>query len=190
MRGSEARSRFPVCCGRVPLPGLRVLVVVVIAAPGQRARGGCEWVRSDGWRNTTGAGNTDYLLDNADPRAERRFDALGHLFDASTIEYLAAIWVTLGWSCWESARVVGALPNGSPVPWRRPARCSPRISTLGDCRRRLCQRLRRCVTTSCMTRSRLALMTSFMPVCCSCIFPSAKRCSTRWFARFGPAAGS
>ena len=42
-----------------------------------------------------GAGNTDYLLDNADPRAELRFDALGDLFDARTIEYLAAIRVAL-----------------------------------------------------------------------------------------------
>ncbi|HET7380488.1 MAG TPA: class I SAM-dependent methyltransferase, partial [Gaiellales bacterium] len=61
---------------------------------------------------TTDAGNTDYLLDNADPRAERRFDALGHLFDTRTIEYLAAIGVTRGWSCWE----VGA-GGGSIAEW-------------------------------------------------------------------------
>jgi SAM-dependent methyltransferase len=61
---------------------------------------------------TTDAGNTDYLLDNADPRAERRFDALGKLFDARTIEYLAALGVTRGWSCWE----VGA-GGGSIAEW-------------------------------------------------------------------------
>ena len=70
---------------------------------------GREWVRCG---MSTGAGNTDYLLDNADPRAERRFDALGHLFDARTIEYLAAIGVTPGWSCWE----VGA-GGGSVAEW-------------------------------------------------------------------------
>jgi SAM-dependent methyltransferase len=70
---------------------------------------GREWVRCG---MSTGAGNTDYLLDNADPRAERRFDALGHLFDARTIEYLAAIGVARGWSCWE----VGA-GGGSIAEW-------------------------------------------------------------------------
>ena len=59
-----------------------------------------------------GAENTDYLLDNADPRAERRFDALGDLFDARTIEYLTALGVTRGWSCWE----VGA-GGGSIAEW-------------------------------------------------------------------------
>ena len=58
------------------------------------------------------AENTDYLLDNADPRAERRFDALGDLFDARTIEYLAGIGVARGWSCWE----VGA-GGGSIAEW-------------------------------------------------------------------------
>ena len=61
---------------------------------------------------SSGAENTDYLLDNADPRAERRFDALGHLFDAHTIEYLAGIGVTRGWSCWE----VGA-GGGTIAEW-------------------------------------------------------------------------
>ena len=61
---------------------------------------------------STGAENTDYLLDNADPRAERRFDALGDLFDARTIEYLTALGVTRGWSCWE----VGA-GGGSIAEW-------------------------------------------------------------------------
>ena len=60
---------------------------------------------------STGAG-TRLLLDNADPRAERRFDALGDLFDARTIEYLAALGVTRGWSCWE----VGA-GGGSVAEW-------------------------------------------------------------------------
>ena len=48
---------------------------------------------------STSGENTDYLLDNADPRAEHRFDALGHLFDARTMAYLAALGVTRGWSC-------------------------------------------------------------------------------------------
>ena len=61
---------------------------------------------------SSGAENTDYLLANADPRAERRFDALGHLFDARTIEYLTALGVTRGWSCWE----VGA-GGGSIAEW-------------------------------------------------------------------------
>jgi hypothetical protein len=61
---------------------------------------------------STGAENTDYLLDNADPRAERRFDALAQLFDARTIEYLTALGVTRGWSCWE----VGA-GGGSIAEW-------------------------------------------------------------------------
>ena len=61
---------------------------------------------------SAGAENTDYLLDNADPRAERRFDALGDLFDARTIEYLTALGVTRGWSCWE----VGA-GGGSIAEW-------------------------------------------------------------------------
>ena len=58
------------------------------------------------------AGNPDYLLDNADPRSERRFDALGQLFDAPTIEYLAALGVSPGWLCWE----VGA-GGGSIAEW-------------------------------------------------------------------------
>ena len=56
----------------------------------------------------TSGKRTDYLLDNADPRAEHRFDALGHLFDARTIGYLAALGVSPGWSCWE----VGAGEGG------------------------------------------------------------------------------
>jgi SAM-dependent methyltransferase len=61
---------------------------------------------------SSGAENTDYLLDNADPRAERRFVALGDLFDGRTIEYLSALGVTRGWSCWE----VGA-GGGSIAEW-------------------------------------------------------------------------
>ena len=61
----------------------------------------------------SGAENTDYLLDNADPRAERRFDALGGICSTpSTIEYLAGIGVARGWSCWE----VGA-GGGSVAEW-------------------------------------------------------------------------
>jgi predicted methyltransferase len=59
-----------------------------------------------------GAENNDYLLDNADARAERRFDALAHLFDARTIEYLTGVGVARGWSCWE----VGA-GGGSIAEW-------------------------------------------------------------------------
>jgi hypothetical protein len=59
-----------------------------------------------------GAENTDYLLDNADPRAEHRFDALGQLFDPRTIAYLTGIGVAPGWSCWE----VGA-GGGSIAEW-------------------------------------------------------------------------
>jgi hypothetical protein len=72
---------------------------------------------------STGAENTDYLLDNADPRAVRRFDALGDLFDARTIEYLTALGVTRGWSCWE----VGA--GGNPV-------LSPSTATTAKARNR------------------------------------------------------
>jgi hypothetical protein len=61
---------------------------------------------------STSAENPDYLLDNADPRAEDRFEALGHLFDARTIAYLAALGVTR---------------DGHAGKWRwshRPRRCS------------------------------------------------------------------
>jgi SAM-dependent methyltransferase len=61
---------------------------------------------------STGGENTDYLLDNADPRAERRFDALAQLFDARTIEYLTALGVTREWACWE----IGA-GGGSIAEW-------------------------------------------------------------------------
>jgi SAM-dependent methyltransferase len=61
---------------------------------------------------SSNAENTDYLLDNADARAEHRFDALGQLFDAHTIAYLIALGVNRGWSCWE----VGA-GGGSIAEW-------------------------------------------------------------------------
>jgi SAM-dependent methyltransferase len=68
-------------------------------------------LRLGGGMSTSGE-NSDYLLDNADPVAERRFEALGHLFDAPTIAYLAALGVTRGWSCWE----VGA-GGGTIAEW-------------------------------------------------------------------------
>ena len=55
---------------------------------------------------------TDYALGNVDPQAERRFDELEDLFDASTVQYLTALGVSPGWSCWE----VGA-GSGSIARW-------------------------------------------------------------------------
>jgi ubiquinone/menaquinone biosynthesis C-methylase UbiE len=55
---------------------------------------------------------TEYALGNVDPQAERRFDELEDLFDASTVQYLTALGVSPGWSCWE----VGA-GSGSIARW-------------------------------------------------------------------------
>lgn len=52
----------------------------------------------------------DYLLDNAQPEAGQRFDALATLFDASTFRHLRATGLAAGWRVWE----VGA--GGTSVP--------------------------------------------------------------------------
>ncbi len=85
---------------------------------------GCAGYASNRSEMSTGAESTNYLLDNADPRVERRFDALGDLFDARTIEYLTALGVTRGWSCWE----VGA-GGGSIAEWLAGA-VAPTVSVL------------------------------------------------------------
>ena len=55
---------------------------------------------------------TEYALGNVDPQAERRFDELEALFDAATLQYLTALGIAPGWSCWE----VGA-GSGSIAHW-------------------------------------------------------------------------
>ena len=42
-----------------------------------------------------------YLLDNQQPEAPRRFDALATLFDPSTFRHLERVGVGAGWRCWE-----------------------------------------------------------------------------------------
>jgi SAM-dependent methyltransferase len=51
-----------------------------------------------------------YLLDNRQPEAGRRFEALAELFDPVTFRHLAGVGVSAGWACWE----VGA--GGVSVP--------------------------------------------------------------------------
>ncbi|MEV0069154.1 MULTISPECIES: methyltransferase domain-containing protein [unclassified Amycolatopsis] len=53
-----------------------------------------------------------YLLDNAQPEAGSRFDALSSLFDASTFRHFDDLGVAPGWRCWE----VGA-GGPSVVTW-------------------------------------------------------------------------
>jgi ubiquinone/menaquinone biosynthesis C-methylase UbiE len=53
-----------------------------------------------------------YLLDNQQPEAPRRFDALATLFDPSTFRHLEAVGTGPGWRCWE----VGA-GGPSVVEW-------------------------------------------------------------------------
>ncbi|WP_326686309.1 MULTISPECIES: methyltransferase domain-containing protein [unclassified Streptomyces] len=55
---------------------------------------------------------TGYLLDNAQPEAGTRFDALGALFDASTFRHIEELGIAPGWRCWE----VGA-GGPSVVTW-------------------------------------------------------------------------
>jgi SAM-dependent methyltransferase len=55
-------------------------------------------------------GQEGYLLDNQQPEAGRRFEALAQLFDPVTFRHLAAVGVSTGWACWE----VGA--GGPNVP--------------------------------------------------------------------------
>lgn len=42
-----------------------------------------------------------YLLDNAQPEAGSRFDALSELFDASTFRHIGELGIAPGWRCWE-----------------------------------------------------------------------------------------
>ncbi|HEX3840191.1 MAG TPA: methyltransferase domain-containing protein [Acidimicrobiales bacterium] len=56
--------------------------------------------------------NHGYLLDNQQPEAPRRFDALAALFDPSTFRHLEAVGTGPGWRCWE----VGA-GGPSVVEW-------------------------------------------------------------------------
>jgi SAM-dependent methyltransferase len=53
-----------------------------------------------------------YLLDNAQPEAGTRFDALGALFDPSTFRHIDGLGIAPGWRCWE----VGA-GGSSVVAW-------------------------------------------------------------------------
>ncbi|MFB6808026.1 class I SAM-dependent methyltransferase [Streptomyces sp. NPDC056387] len=53
-----------------------------------------------------------YLLDNAQPEAGTRFDALGELFDPTTFRHVEALGIAPGWRCWE----VGA-GGSSVVTW-------------------------------------------------------------------------
>ncbi|MDH6144323.1 SAM-dependent methyltransferase [Kitasatospora sp. GP30] len=42
-----------------------------------------------------------YLLDNRQPEAGRRFDAIAELFDAWTLQHVDRLGVTAGYHCWE-----------------------------------------------------------------------------------------
>ncbi|GAA1928458.1 class I SAM-dependent methyltransferase [Streptantibioticus ferralitis] len=53
-----------------------------------------------------------YLLDNAQPEAGTRFDALSELFDPSTFRHIEDLGISPGWRCWE----VGA-GGSSVVSW-------------------------------------------------------------------------
>ncbi len=55
-------------------------------------------------------GDEGYLLDNQQPEAGARFEALSQLLDPVTFRHLAAVGVSAGWVCWE----VGA--GGVSVP--------------------------------------------------------------------------
>ena len=55
-------------------------------------------------------GVAGYLLDNQQPEAGTRFDALSSLFDPSTFRHVEALGIAEGWRCWE----VGA--GGPSVP--------------------------------------------------------------------------
>jgi hypothetical protein len=56
------------------------------------------------------ADDSDYLLDNQQPEAATRFDALAQLFNPSTFRHIEALGIAQGWRCWE----VGA--GGPSVP--------------------------------------------------------------------------
>lgn len=55
-------------------------------------------------------GGSDYLLDNQQAEAGRRFEALARLLDPVTFRHIEAVGIRPGWSCWE----VGA--GGPTVP--------------------------------------------------------------------------
>lgn len=57
-------------------------------------------------------GEPGYLLDNAQPEAGARFDALSALFDSSTFRHIEELGIAPGWRCWE----VGA-GGPSVVAW-------------------------------------------------------------------------
>ncbi|WP_158893507.1 methyltransferase domain-containing protein [Amycolatopsis anabasis] len=61
---------------------------------------------------TPASPNDGYLLDNAQPEAGTRFDALSELFDPSTRRHIEDLGVAPGWRCWE----VGA-GGPSVVTW-------------------------------------------------------------------------
>lgn len=54
--------------------------------------------------------NKDYLLDNGQPEAGTRFDAIADLFDPWTFAQISSLGISRGWRCWE----VGA--GGANVP--------------------------------------------------------------------------
>ena len=56
------------------------------------------------------SGNERYLLDNQQPQAPARFDALATLFDPSTLRHIEQLGIGAGWHCWE----IGA--GGPTVP--------------------------------------------------------------------------
>lgn len=52
----------------------------------------------------------DYLLDNQQPEAGQRFDALGALFNASTFRHLDAVGLAAGWRVWEVGAGAPSVP--------------------------------------------------------------------------------
>lgn len=49
----------------------------------------------------TRSGGPAYLLDNQQPEAGRRFDALSTLFDPTTFRHMERLGIGSGWRCWE-----------------------------------------------------------------------------------------
>ncbi|MBO1335362.1 methyltransferase domain-containing protein [Streptomyces sp. VRA16 Mangrove soil] len=60
----------------------------------------------------THSGGHAYLLDNQQPEAGQRFDALSTLFDPTTFRHIERLGIGSGWRCWE----VGA-GGSSVVSW-------------------------------------------------------------------------
>ncbi len=52
-----------------------------------------------------------YLLDNGQPEAGRRFDALATLFDPSTVRHVERLGVRPGWRCWEAGAGGPSVPT-------------------------------------------------------------------------------